>query len=121
MRRSGSGSANTSSLPVFERRYVQQLAASARHLSIGWHIQEIKHRAQIKQLKKDLKSREANVATSRSQLEEESLIIDPGVAYDETRSHRLHVYNINDGSPRSKGHRVRWAMALCTGFHTNYS
>ena len=68
-----------------------------------WHIQEIQHRAQIKQLKKDLKSREANVATSsRSQLEEESLIIDPGVAYEETRSHRLDVHN--EGSPRSKRH-----------------
>ena len=89
-----------------------------RHLSIGWHVQKIKHRAQIKQLKKDLKSREANVATSRSQLEEESLIIDPGVAYDETRSHRLDVYI--EGSPRSKRHRVRWTIDMCTGFHTNY-
>src|SRR6266704_788020 len=104
-RRSGSGTANRFSSPAFERRYVQQIAASARHLWIGWHVQEIKHRAQIKQLKKGLKSREANVATSRSQLEEESLIIDPGVAYDETRSHRLDVYS--EGSPRSKRHRVR--------------
>jgi len=92
--------------------------ASARRLSIGWHIQEIKHHAQIKQLKKDLKSREANIATSRSQLEEESLIIDPGVAYDETRSHRLDIYN--EGSPCSKRHRVRWAMHMCIGFHANY-
>jgi len=118
MRRSGSGSANRSSLLAFERRYVQQIAASARRLSVGWHIQEIKHRAQIKQLKKDLKSREANIATSRSQLEEESLIIDPGVAYDETRSHRLDIYN--EGSPCSKRHRVRWAMHMCIGFHANY-
>jgi len=71
---------------------------------------EIKHRAQIKQLKKDFKTREANVATSQSQLEEESLIIDPGVAYDETRSHRLDVYN--EGSPHSKRHRVRWTIDI---------
>ena len=102
MPRSGSGNANRSSSPAFERRcrYVQQTAASTRHFSSGWRIQEINHRAQIKQLKNGLQSREANIATSRSQLEEEPLIIDPGVAYDETRSHRLDVHN--EGSPRSK-------------------
>jgi len=52
----------------------------------------MKHRAQIKQLKKELKSRVAEAAT-RLQLEEESLIIEPGEAYNEARSHRLDIFN----------------------------
>jgi len=56
---------------------------------------ETKHRAQIKQLKKELRSREAEASMSGPQMEEESLIIDPGVSYDESRSHRLEVYNEN--------------------------
>lgn len=66
-------------------------------------IQEIKHRAQIKQLKKELKSREEGTATSELRLEDESLIIEPDVSYDETRSHRLSLYN--ESSPSRSNHR----------------
>ncbi|KAH9995497.1 hypothetical protein BJV77DRAFT_222342 [Russula vinacea] len=61
---------------------------------------EVKHRAQVKQLKMELKSREGEAATRSLQLEEESLIIEPGEAYNEARSHRLGVYN--EDNPHSK-------------------
>lgn len=66
--------------------------------------QEMKHRAQVKQLKMELKSREAEATTGRLQLEEESLIIGPGEAYNEARSHRLDVYN--ESTPHSKRRKV---------------
>jgi hypothetical protein len=62
----------------------------------------VKHRAQVKQLKVELKSRDE--ASSRRQLEEEYLIIEPGEAYNEARSHRLDVYN--EGPPNSKRRKV---------------
>ncbi|KAI0255955.1 hypothetical protein BJV78DRAFT_585302 [Lactifluus subvellereus] len=69
---------------------------------------ETKHRAQIKQLKKELKFREDGTATSVLRLEDESLIIEPDVSYDETRSHRLSIYN--GSSPRSNHREVSQAI-----------
>jgi hypothetical protein len=63
---------------------------------------ETKYRAQVKQLKKELKSRERESLTAKSQLEEESLVVEPHMPYDEARSHRLDVYNDAEGSHRGK-------------------
>jgi hypothetical protein len=52
----------------------------------------------------ELKSREGEAATRSLQLEEESLIIEPGEAYNEARSHRLGVYN--EDNPHSKRRKV---------------
>ncbi|KAF8475173.1 hypothetical protein DFH94DRAFT_114831 [Russula ochroleuca] len=69
---------------------------------------EVKHRAQVKQLKVELKSRDE--ASSRRQLEEESLIIEPGEAYNEARSHRLDVYN--EGPPNSKRRKLSPELSI---------
>ncbi|KAI9458188.1 hypothetical protein BJY52DRAFT_440424 [Lactarius psammicola] len=63
---------------------------------------ETKYRAQVKQLKKELKSRERESVTNKVQLEEESLIVEPGMPYDEARSHRLGIYNDSEGSHHRK-------------------
>jgi hypothetical protein len=62
-------------------------------------IQDVKHRVEIKRLKKEY--REAGAATRRLQLEEESLIIEPG-AYTEVRSHRLQIYDENSPHPKRR-------------------
>ncbi|KAI0305833.1 hypothetical protein B0F90DRAFT_929792 [Multifurca ochricompacta] len=61
---------------------------------------ETKQRVHVKQLKKELNSREVKTAISNLQIEEESLIIEPDVCYDGSRSHRLDIYN--QSSPRSR-------------------
>ncbi|KAN0130891.1 hypothetical protein V8E53_011269 [Lactarius tabidus] len=63
---------------------------------------ETKYRAQVKQLKKELKSRERESLTAKLPLEEESLVVEPHMPYDEARSHRLDVYNEAEGSHRRK-------------------
>ncbi|KAH9976019.1 hypothetical protein BGW80DRAFT_76180 [Lactifluus volemus] len=75
-----------------------------RHHTVLAHLRAstIKQRAQIKQLRKDLKTREEETATSGFQREEESLIIEPDVAYNKERSHRLDIYN--EDSLSSKCH-----------------
>ena len=74
----------------------------------------MKHRAQIKQLQIELKSRKVEVA--RAQLEDESLIIEPGKAYNKVRSHRLDVYNEDAPSSSSKrrkvGRRIKYMCRL---------
>lgn len=60
---------------------------------------ETKYRAQVKQLKKELKSRERESLAAKPQLEEESLVVE---TYDETRSHRLDIYNDAEGSHQRK-------------------
>jgi hypothetical protein len=62
----------------------------------------MKHRAELKQLKKELKSRKAKAGTRTPQLEEESLIIEHGEAYNEARSHRLDIYNENSPLPKRR-------------------
>ncbi|KAI0285770.1 hypothetical protein BGY98DRAFT_1092621 [Russula aff. rugulosa BPL654] len=59
---------------------------------------EIKRRAQIKQLQMELRSQKEEGL--RTQLEEESLIIEPGEAYNKARSHRLDIYEENVSSPK---------------------
>ncbi|KAH9995439.1 hypothetical protein BJV74DRAFT_830097 [Russula compacta] len=49
-------------------------------------------------IKHQFKSRETEDAANRLQLEEESLIVEPGVAYNQARSYRLDVYS--ESSPR---------------------
>lgn len=61
---------------------------------------ETKYRAQVKQLKKEHKSRERESVTGKLQLEEESLVVEPG--YHGTRSHRLNIYNDPGGSRHRK-------------------
>ncbi|KAF8273049.1 hypothetical protein EI94DRAFT_47325 [Lactarius quietus] len=63
---------------------------------------ETKYRAQVKQLKKELKTRERESLTAKPQLEEESLVIEPDMPYDEARSHRLDIYNDAEGSHHHK-------------------
>ncbi|KAH9066755.1 hypothetical protein EDB87DRAFT_1678604 [Lactarius vividus] len=70
---------------------------------------ETKYRAQVKQLKKDLKSRERESVANKPQFEEESLIVEPGMSYDGMRSHRLDVYNDSEGrklSPQEESARA---------------
>jgi hypothetical protein len=119
MRTNWSDSGTTSSLHVSEHLCVSFLPSRLSIFlcgSLSELIQETKHRAQIKQLKKDLKSREGENATSEFQPEEESLIVEPDVSYNEAKSHRLGIYNEN--SPRSKHREVSQAGARIYTTHS---
>ncbi|KAH9000394.1 hypothetical protein EDB92DRAFT_497778 [Lactarius akahatsu] len=90
---------------------------------------ETKYRAQVKQLKKDLKSLERESVTNKLQFEEESLIVEPGMPYEGARSHRLDVYNDSEGrkllpqeesarAPKSDDHISEDEIDSLSSFHS---
>ncbi|KAI9440631.1 hypothetical protein H4582DRAFT_2074416 [Lactarius indigo] len=90
---------------------------------------ETKYRAQVRQLKKDLKTRERESVTNKLPFEEESLIVEPGMPYDGTRSHRLDVYDDSEGrklspqesarTPKSDDHFSEDEIDSLSSFHSS--
>ncbi|KAH9004802.1 hypothetical protein EDB86DRAFT_1990438 [Lactarius hatsudake] len=91
---------------------------------------ETKYRAQVRQLKKDLKSRERESVANKLQFEEESLIVEPGMPYEGTRSHRLDVYNDSEDrklspqeesarAPKSDDHISEDEIDSLSSFHSS--